>query len=520
MAECHGKMNVGTSYRYLTPALLALTVVFLVIAIGFGSIILVAFSQSSMVVDSYLLQIVKFTLLQASLSTAISVFLAIPIARALARRRFVGRRTLINLLALPLSLPAIVVVLGITKVFGQHGLFGNLFEIYGLTGILLAHVFFNLPLAARILLGQILAIPPESFRLGSQLGFRDCDVWRRIEWPQVAKSLPGVSILVFLLCAASFTVVLTLGGGPSATTLEVAIYQALRFDFDPPRAASFAVVQLAICGTLVLLTFALSKGAIAIPRLRRAVIRYDGTSILARALDSLAIGGTLLLLLPPLLGICLPGFSNIGLDMAWLPAACTSLEIGLLSAVLALLVVWPLAQKAARAANWRKLVPLAMLLGLMLPPAMLAAGWFIFLTRFVAFEVPTIALVVGMNALMALPFTYTALGPAVAMTAQRYDRLCAGLGLTGYRRFLVVDLVELRKPLGLAFLMAAIVSLGDLTAISLFGSQNLLTLPAMVYRQMGAYQMSGASGTALVLAILAFLLIGLANYWSGLDGDT
>ena len=65
-------------------------------------------------------------------------------------------------------------------------------------------------------------------------------MFRLVEWPQLRAALPGVALLIFLLCAASFAVVLTLGGGPRATTLEVAIYQSLRADFDPQRAAALA----------------------------------------------------------------------------------------------------------------------------------------------------------------------------------------------------------------------------------------------------------------------------------------
>ena len=59
-------------------------------------------------------------------------------------------------------------------------------------------------------------------------------------------ALPGVAGLVFMLCVTSFTIVLTLGGGPAATTLEVAIYQALRFDFDPARAVALTSGQIAL----------------------------------------------------------------------------------------------------------------------------------------------------------------------------------------------------------------------------------------------------------------------------------
>ena len=61
--------------------------------------------------------------------------------------------------------------------------------------------------------------------------------------------LPGAFVLVFLLCMTSFAVALTLGGGPRATTVELAIYQALRFDFDLGRAAWLALIQFALCGS-------------------------------------------------------------------------------------------------------------------------------------------------------------------------------------------------------------------------------------------------------------------------------
>ena len=58
---------------------------------------------------------------------------------------------------------------------------------------------------------------------------------------------PGAFLLVFLICLTSFAVALALGGGPRATTVELAIYQAFRFDFDMGRAAALALLQFALC---------------------------------------------------------------------------------------------------------------------------------------------------------------------------------------------------------------------------------------------------------------------------------
>jgi thiamine transport system permease protein len=53
--------------------------------------------------------------------------------------------------------------------------------IYGPQGVVLAHVFFNLPLATRLILQGWLAIPAERFRLAAALGFGPARVFRGME---------------------------------------------------------------------------------------------------------------------------------------------------------------------------------------------------------------------------------------------------------------------------------------------------------------------------------------------------
>ena len=62
--------------------------------------------------------------------------------------------------------------------------------------------------------------------------------------------------------------------------------------------------------------------------------------------------------------------------------------------------------------------------------------------------------------------------------------------------------------------MGFVMSLGDLTAISLFGTQDLLTFPALIYRQMGTYRIDEAVGSALLLGIFVLALTTLAERWS------
>ncbi|MCX7344768.1 MAG: ABC transporter permease subunit [Alphaproteobacteria bacterium] len=491
MAQRAGQMTGAGKHL---PAWVALAAIGAALAAGFLPVLWLGLADGPGAFDAYVLRVLQFTLLQAGLSTLLSLILGLALARALARQDFPGRTLVLRLLNLPLALPAIVVIIGIVGVYGSSGWLGGAVAIYGLQGILLAHVFFNAPLAARLLLGELERIPSESWKLAAQLQFRDIDVFRLVEWPQLRAALPGVALLIFLLCAASFAVVLTLGGGPRATTLEVAIYQSLRADFDPQRAAALAMVQLALCAALVLLAQRFGGLMPGLPVLGRRPPRFDGQAMIGRSADIAVIAMGLLLLLPPLASVVASGFANITASPALLYAAATS--------------------AAARSSTWSRTARLAVLAAWIIPPAVLATGWFIVLRGAASLTGLAAALVIGMNALMALPFAYQTLAPAMDAAARRHDRLCANLGIAGWNRFRQIDLPTLRRPALLGLMMAFIVALGDLTAIALFGSQDLVTLPALIYRQMGSYRFDEAAGTALVFALLVLALVSLAERWS------
>ena len=165
---------------------------------------------------------VRFTVLQAALSAVLSCLLAVPVARALARRQFAGRGLLVALLGAPFLMPGVVAVLGLLAVFGWQGWMNDglaamglpAVQVYGLQGVVLAHVFLNLPLAVRMLLLGWQAIPGERFRLAQSLGFGPGHVFRHLECPMLRDVLPGAALVIFAVCLTSFAVALTLGGGP------------------------------------------------------------------------------------------------------------------------------------------------------------------------------------------------------------------------------------------------------------------------------------------------------------------
>ena len=81
-----------------------------------------------------------------------------------------------------------------------------------------------------------------------------------MEYPALKSTLLSIGSTIFLLCFTSFAVVLLLGGSPSYNTLEVAIYEAVKLDFDINMALKLALVQLSISAVLVVLSSSFRTG--------------------------------------------------------------------------------------------------------------------------------------------------------------------------------------------------------------------------------------------------------------------
>ncbi len=497
----------------------------------------------SIVSDPYILRVLRFTLLQAALSTLLSVVLAIPVARALARQpRVVGRIWIIRLMAVPMGLPVLIGALGLIGIWGRQGLVNTMLSwagidqpvsIYGLSGILLAHVFFNLPLACRLMLAALERVPGEYWLVASGLGMRPVSVFRFIEWPVLRSVIPGVAGLIFMLCATSFTLVLMLGGGPAATTIEVAIYQSLRFDFDPGRAVGLSLLQIALTAVVLGILSLLPASGDAGLTAGRTIRRPDGTLFGAWIADRALLALAVLFLGLPLLFIVIAGLRAdlvklVGEAIFW-RALATSGMMALSSALLSFVLSMPLVRarhtlslerRARRGArSFFAAMGAASSLVLLFPPIVLATGWFLAVRDVGDVNVVAPVLVVAINALMAMPFVVRVLEPAYAIHQRRTQRLSASLGISGLAKLRLISWPDLRKPVLTALSFAMALSLGDLGAVALFGSDSFVTLPWLVYSSLGSYRTNDADGLALILGVICLLLTISGTMGSGVADE-
>lgn len=449
--------------------------------------------------DGWLGQVVRFSLWQAGLSACASCLLAIPFALVLASQPFRGQWLLSGLLSLFFITPVLIVVLTVVVVYGRW------FNVFSLEGILLAHLYLNLPYAIRIFWSRLAQLPQEQKNTALLLRLSPWTAFRILYWPALSEVLRPVFVLVFLLCFSSFTVVLTLGGGPANTNLEVAIYQALKFDFDPRAAALYAALHMLI--VVVLVAVLQRQFALQLPTalLRQAAHR------LPNPWQWLTLWLLLSLLLLPLGALFHQALAHSWQPISGLSAALQlSALLALGSASLTLL----LAVSAGLASGQHRVMSLVDLSLLVAPLMVIATGLLLLALRFeVAFAV-THLLVIWLHSLMALPLVSPLARQRLVFARAQTNDLAMALAMPWWTRFRYLYLPALAPVLPWILAMSLVLSLGDLGIVTLVGSGEFITLPMLIYQAMGSYQMALAVQLSLLLLALCAAIL-IAAEWFG-----
>ncbi|MGJ8529099.1 hypothetical protein [Maritalea sp.] len=477
-------------------------------------------SQSS----TDLFHLLRMSTIQAGLSVILAFATGGVIGVALTRLKFIGKSWALAFLSAGLVLPTLVVAFGLLGIWGRAGLINEFgqslgfsklpFSIFGLQGILAAHTVLNGSFAARIFYDRLQGLPTTSLKLGQSLGLTACQRFTILDWPVLKSAMPGLGATIFLMCFTSFSVVLLLGGGPNNSTFEVAIFEAVKADFDLNRAALLAAAQLVFCLAIILPTAGLKSNSILIGNNDNHIWAARGTAKICLAIALLIL---MLAYASPLIIIIVNGFDpamfKLITSQKFINALLTSTLIATASALisisLALLLAFSRAelvyqnQKGSSAKFLRTLISAPIFAYLATPAIVLGLGFFL-LARFARLDTGEIGIyvVILANALLALPLANATLGPPLEKIANKSQRLVRSLDIKGWQRIRHVELPLVRKECAYVFALGFSFSFGDLGVIALFGTDDFTTLPWMMYRALGAYRSNDAAMLASLLLMI------------------
>ncbi len=485
--------------------------------------------------DSWNLSVIIFSIYQAILSAFLSIIFGFPGAWLLSYYNFPGKNWFQMLTYLPFILPSILVVLAMVLFFGHNGwinrgimsLLGTdeppFHFLYSLSGILIAHVFYNFPLAMKIIADQWENISLKYLQAAHSLGAGSTKCFFTITLPLLLPSIGSAFILIFLLCMNSFAIILVLGGGIRYTTIEVLIYQLARIEFDFSGAASLAFLQGGLSLFCMAILIRRRDGRVEqTNRLKCSLLKSlkDGSPKAWLSLFWIAL--VLIFALGPLSAIVLDSFRkfeygqwiytlewyrkifNIGENNQFLISLWNSIRIGIGSAILSSLCGLGLVSLILHSkGRKRSFLEIFTLLPLALSTVVFGVAWFNFFQKHLIGVFPIIFVVIAMHALLTCPYWIRVVLPTLGNVPKQWHIESRMLGKKPLDYSLQILWPWMRKTFLIAFFFSFSLSLGELNSIMMIADDTVRTLPLEIFRAISGYRFSYASAVGVILLLLS-----------------
>ncbi|MGH8985204.1 MAG: ABC transporter permease [Acidimicrobiia bacterium] len=499
------------------------------------------------VTNGGLREVIWFTLWQATVSTVLTVLVALPGAYVLGRYRFTGRSVLWAAITVPFVLPTVVVGAAFRSLFEEGGPLGSLGLEQSLAAILIAHVFFNYAVVVRTVGGLWSHLDPRQEEAARVLGASRWQAFRTVTLPSLRPAIAAAASIVFLFTFTSFGVILILGG-PSYATLDVEIYRQTVSLLDLPIAAALTIVQLVAVVALLLVSARLEGRRAGALRLRAAAEiahRPRGWSQRGLLLANLAAMG-LLLGVPlavlversfaiPAGGYGLGAYRALGelrrgtsLFVPPAEAIVNSLVFALAATVIALVVGGLAASALATGRRHRTRGGAAGIETLLMLPLGVSAVTvgFGFL---VALDEPPLdlrgspVLIPIAHAVVAVPFVVRVMTPVLRSIDDRLREAAAVLGASPARVWREVDLPMVARAALVAAGFAFAISLGEFGATVFIARPDYPTLPIVIFRllgQPGALNFGAAmAASTILMALTATAVLAIERFRVGTVGQ-
>ena len=487
--------------------------------------------------NSYYLRTLWFTIWQATVSTLLVLFLAIPGAYVFARYRFRGKNSLRAIIMLPFVLPTIVVANAFLALLGPGGTVnGWLMNLLHLSRpplqlqhtvgmILLAHIFFNYSVALRIISNSWQNLSPDLGQAAQMLGASPRRVFWHVTLPLIRPGILAAAVLVFIFCFTSFGVILILGG-PRYATLEVEIYRQAVNLFNLPVAAALALIQIIFTfGLMWLYTQTQAKSSHPVKIASSRMTERPVTTLQ----DHLIVYGNLLLIMLmlglPLLALVNRSFTgrdgltlrfyqelfvNRQDSLFFVPpgdAIFNSTAIALVTVIIAVAMGLISARLLTRghdtkrqsatlpkngsrrwkrswSLSYRLLDPLFML-PLATSAVTLGLGYIIALNKPPINLRHTLLLVPIAHTLVAIPFVIRSVLPSIHRINPRLREAASLLGADSQQVWFHVDWPLIRRALLVGAVFAFTISMGEFGATLFLARPQTPTMPVAIYRFLG-----------------------------------
>ena len=496
--------------------------------------------------DSYYLGRIWFTAWQASVSTALTLVVGLPVAYLFTKHDFPGKTVLKAVTTVPFIMPTIVVAMGFVALLGPQGLVNKvLMDLFGLesppvritntlTIIFVAHAFYNYAIVVRIVSAFWANVDPRLEESAAMLGSGRVRTFLHVTLPILLPAIVSSAVLAFAFSFTSFGVILVLGG-PQFATLEVAVYELTAKLFRLELAAALAIVQMLFTYAF-LLVYARFQQGVSVPV---GVVPSEATARRTRhvgeAVFVVAMVLGLVVVLSPLLALVERAassgdgysfthfrslFSNERGSYFYLSPVSivwNSLRFALATTAISLIigttVAYFLSRQGRRGAS---VLDALFMMPLGVSAVIMGFGFLVAFNRGPLDIRGSWVILVIAHSLVAYPFVIRSLLPVLRSMPVQLREAAAVLGASPVKTFLHVDLPIVSRGLLVGATFAFAVSMGEFGASLLLVRPEFTTMPVAIFRllsQPGEANLGQALAmSSLLMAVVAVGFVAIERF--------
>jgi len=481
--------------------------------------------------DPYIQRLFLGTLIQAILSTIPSVLLSIPVAFFLSRYDFRFSKELSYLLLTPFFVPSFATAEAFIILFGNNGFFNfivklilgksaNFQILYSMNAVILAHIFYYLPLSSLILQQGFSSVNKDLEEVACLASANWLLMAKTVYIPQVLPSFTAALALVFVFSFISYSTPLLLGG--KFTTVEVEIFSTRTQSSSLTLAFLQALVTIFFALILVVYREKSYVRSLSYRKVEKKKISFSNLSPFELLLFIVFVTVVFLELLPVYV-VIVQAFSRVpvfifptevslenflklfsfdfGFGLSFIKVLLYSLSIAFLvsftSTFLSLLFVFSYirAERLRRFFSPFFFFPLSMSQASLAMSLMVAYGlsslklygtWYLIAIGQISVIVPITVRIIEVSWLKISNEVYEA-----SMTSGASRLFC----------FLSLELPQVYPSLASSFLLSFASSLSEFTFSNFFSTFNVMTLPAAVYELIASRNLGLASSLTSLIVV-------------------
>lgn len=203
----------------------------------------IAFLQSEKYLSAFF-----FSFRLALMTMIVSTILGTAAALFLSRSRFFGRSAMRAFFLSPVVLPGVVIGFALYAFYIATGM-GLARTIWGLW---IGHILYSTPYVIGTVGAALASYDVSLEEAARSLGASPIRAFRKVTFPNIAQGIQAGSIFAFIVSFGQFEVSLFLSA-PNSEPLPIAMYNSLRYKFDPSAAAA-GIFAIMLVTASVLLT--------------------------------------------------------------------------------------------------------------------------------------------------------------------------------------------------------------------------------------------------------------------------